>query len=324
MISCRSPLVRTGIIASGCISFLYAIVLVVSAILLSRLSMSISYHVTYQEVILFIGSFILYECGYFYYTRRFFCGGVGLPGGNRHPLLSFIISSAAIFLITFLIILSWKSDSIHGLILVSVISALSFIATIPLFVLHSLIAYSVLFRIISRSGREDGILSRTMSSIDSLPGKALQSFNYLSRYNLLHCAIVIYIPNVEELRSHYGKATVSLFNRQIAFLLLDRSRSFDLWSAQDNGKLYAAIIHIREEDELSATVNRIRHTLSSASSFLEQEGPHPSFRIRAIEIRPSADSIMSVDNYEEAVTRALSDIMALIETQREEMVIRNQ
>lgn len=309
MISCRSPLVRSGIIASGCIAFLYTMILIAGTVFLSRFAVDFGYTASPKEVIIFICSFIVYESGYFYYTRRFFCGGSGLPGGGRHPLLSFIVSSVAICVICFGVIFAWNSSGLHGLVLASLIAALLFIGTIPLFSIHIIIAYSILFRIISRSGDNDRILSHRLYDISTLPDRSMKSYGYSSRFQFDLCAIAVTISNAEEMLAHYGKSTMELFNRQITFLLIDRSRSFDIWGQSGDGHVYAAVLHVRGDDELSAAVNRVRHLLSGASTFLDHDGAVPCFDIRAKIVRTEGSPATRTSTIRNAVSEALYDVI---------------
>ncbi len=309
MISCRSPLVRSGIIASGCIAFLYTMILVAGTVFLSRFAVDFGYTASPREVIIFICSFIVYESGYYYYTRRFFCGGSGLPGGGRHPLLSFIVSSAAVCVICFGVIFAWASSGLHGLVLASLIAALLFIGTIPLFSIHIIIAYSVLFRIISRSGENDRILSHRLYDISTLPDRSMKSYGYSSRFQFDLCVIAVTISNAEEMIAHYGKSTMELFNRQITFLLIDRSRSFDMWGQSGDGRVYAAVLHVRGDDELSAAVNRVRHLLSGASTFLDHDGAVPCFDIRAKIVKTEGSPATMTSTIRNAVSEALYDVI---------------
>ena len=309
MISCRSPLVRSGIIASGCIAFLYTMILVAGTVFLSRFTVDFGYTASLREVIIFICSFIAYESGYYYYTRRFFCGGTGLPGEGRHPLISFVASSIAVCAICFAVIFSWNSSGLHGLVLASLIAALLFIGTIPLLSIYIIIAYSVLFRIISRTGENDRLLSRKMYDISSLPDRSMKSYGYSSRFQFDLCAIAVTISNADTMLSHYGTSTMELFNRQIAFLLIDRSRSFDIWGQSQDGRVYAAVLHVRGDDELSAAVNRVRHLLSGASTFLDHDGAIPCFDIRAKIVKTEGNPTAMTSTIRNAVSEALSDVI---------------
>jgi len=284
-------------------------ILIAGTAFLSRFAISFGMTASLKEVLVFIGSFLVYEFGYFYYTRRFFCGGTGLPGGGQHPLLSFIVSSVAVCAICFCVIFSWNNSGFQGLVLASLVATLIFIGTIPLFTIHIIIAYSVLFRIIYRSGENDGVLTQKLYTIDSLADRSMKSFGYSSRFQFDLCTMAVSISNIEELRSHYGASTMELFNRQIAFLLIDRSRNFDLWGSDADKQIYASIIHVRGEEELAATVNRVRHLLSGASTFLEHDGPLPFFDIRAKMVRTEGSPTSAVSATRDAVHKALTDVI---------------
>jgi hypothetical protein len=318
MLHLRSPLIRTGIIASGTISFIYSTLLVMAAIAMTNFIPDITLKIRSSEIPFFLIAFALYELCYYHYTKRTITRNGGSISETRYPLLAFVLSTAAFAIISFLILVILHVD-FSIIVKVTLISSLALAISAPFFLIHTLIAEMILRRLLllvtGRSGKTRNILP-----LDKLADESARAFNYSTRFDVTIAAVAVRIANIPELIEQYGESTVDLFIRQIIFLLIDRSRSYDIWGKHGEGEIYVSIVHVKGKSELPLAIARIQRVLNAAASFLGQQGTLPSYRICASVINPLEGEAPSAHD-PAVIARTVYEITEQLGRQREETVV---